>query len=187
MTKAKGITKEVKLTINNRPKTFDISIPTNIKIDTVIGALLLMADLLDFMRKNKPTAEMHEYHFPDGYFNDLDLEFDFSEAASVWWQSSFKYKRRGNGESCGSLLLTGSGYTKTDGENRDNWVTTMFSNSINEFLDGHIDIEGAFIMSHEEIAKWLENQEIIGRRLKMENYADPPDIPEGFIPEMKKK
>ena len=46
-----------------------------------------------------------------------------------------------------------------------------------------------------ELKRYVENtlafpkygEEIKGRRLKAENYADPPDIPDGFIPEVKKR
>lgn len=152
--------KEVKLTVEKKPKTFSLEIPTDLTVDDVIGALELMVCLLDFMKENKPTVEMHEYHVPQNYLDCLNINTTIDRALKVLWQLSYKYHRKGKSgySSGGCAIFTGSGYNITE-NGKDSWVTTMFSDSLREFLDGKVDIEGMFKLSKKEMDKWLEQNE----------------------------
>lgn len=153
--------REVTMKINKPRKTFNISIPLDLKVNDVLGMLWTMFVLIDGMRCCKPTVKSHDYAVSDGVSDWMttNLGIDMDDIARNLIATGYKFssKSRKDGfSSCGGTLVIGSSWEIDDQGKKHYTIQTKFGKEIDAFLDGTVDIAGAFKIMKEEMDDWIE-------------------------------
>lgn len=158
MRKAK---REAFMKIRQRPGMINISIPTNLNYDGVMGYCCLLIGVLQCMKNNNPSANDHSYSVPFDYLKEAGIKTPVLALIDAMIESSFEYNSKNMSVSGGNLVVTGASWTETEKEeNTEYYITTRFGSEINAFLNDGIDIKTMIERFGEDIPKWGEENDM---------------------------
>ena len=148
--------KTVKMTVNKPLKTFNVSIPLDMKVNDVRAACWLLCSLLGIMTITKPTVDAHNYVCIQEVDSFLKEEYgtDFRSVSKNLISMGYEYKgkgKKGSYRSGGALLVTGYSFGIEEQE-----IQTRFGDPLSAFLDGSVDIAGMFDLEDKEMQQWIE-------------------------------